>query len=158
MYVVPLIKEYNLQHSDMQIVLNDIAYGVDENSNELGMGERAAVWHSLMRSRGKSATGDWWSFAMIVNGRNPLFEDPTLAKESREAFVKIYDCEPSEDSFHDRYALDIMTYGLRQGTNDRSLAKERTTLVAYQKVFGILPESTFDWNVLQTMTYAGVER
>ena len=142
------------------MVNNFVTYGVDDNTKKLGAGERAAVLHSYKEVYGKLPEGEteMTEVIKIANGRWPSEVNLEAEAESVKIFVTIYGRQPDLTDAHDVAAIKIMTYGLRQKAQNRNLYSEGRALKTFKEVFGHVPETTADWNILQAITYSGAAR
>lgn len=143
-----------------EMVNNFITYGVDDNTKKLGAGERAAVLHSYKKVFGKlpDEEGEMTEVIKIANGRWPAVVNQEAEAESAKIFERIYGRQPDLTDAHEAAAIKIMTYGLRQKAQNRNLYSEGRALRTFKAVFGRLPETTADWNILQAITYSGASR
>lgn len=142
------------------IVNNFVTYGVDDNTKKLGAGERAAVLHSYKEVYGKLPEGEteMTEVIKIANGRWPSEVNLEAEAESAKIFAQIYGRQPDMANAHEAAAIKIMTYGLRQKAQNRNLYSEGRALKTFKAVFGHVPETTADWNILQAITYSGASR
>lgn len=141
-------------------VNNFITYGVDDNTKNLGAGERAAVLNSYKNVFGKLPEGetDMTEVIKIANGRWPSQVNLEAESESAKIFIRIYERQPDLTNARDAAAIKIMTYGLRQKAQNRNLYSESRALRTFKAVFGRVPADTTDWNVLQAITYSGASK
>ena len=139
---------------------NFVTYGVDNNTKGLGEGERAAVIHSYKKAFGKLPSNDaeLEDAIKIANGRWPSLRNKVAEERAGKIFEDIYNRAPNLDNPRDNAAVTIMAYGLRQRAENRKLESEQNGLKIYQDIFGRLPETTEDWNVMQAITYSGATR
>ncbi len=139
---------------------NFITYGVDENTQKLGEGERAAVMYSFKSAFGKlPETEDELEDAIkIANGRWPGIINSAAEARAKEQFAKIYLREADMNDAHDAAAIKVMAYGLRQRAKNRNLNSERAGLKIFRSIFKKLPQTTEEWNALQAITYSGAQR
>ena len=94
----------------------------------------------------------------IANGRWPSIRNQSAEDRASVIFAKIYDRQPDLENPQDNAAVTIMAYGLRQRAENRKLESERNGLKIYKAIFGHMPETTEDWNVMQAITYSGATR
>ena len=52
-------------------------------------------------------------------------------------------------------AMKIMAYGLKQRAENRNLDSEKRVIEIFKDIYNRLPDSTYDWNVMQAITYSG---
>ena len=145
----------------MQNSINSfITYGVDDNTKRLGEGERAAVMYSFKSAFGKLPEDEteMADAIKIANGRWPSKTSEVAEEKAKEKFKHIYKRAASEGQINDDAAVVVMAYGLRQKAENRNLNSERNGLKIFKNIYGYLPESTEDWNVLQAITYSGATR
>ncbi|MGB0756990.1 MAG: LamG-like jellyroll fold domain-containing protein [Patescibacteria group bacterium] len=137
-----------------------ITYGVDENTKKLGEGERAAVIHSYSDAFGKlpETTEELEDAFKIANGRWPGNRSERAEERARERFREIYARAYNENNPNDNAAITVMAYGLRQKAENRNLKSEEQGIETFKALFGKLPESTEDWNIMQAITYSGATR
>ena len=145
----------------MQNAINSfITYGVDDNTKKLGEGERAAVMYSFKSAFGKlpEDEAEMADAIKIANGRWPVKISEAAEDKAKEKFERIYKRTASEGQVNDDAAVVVMAYGLRQKAENRNLDSERNGLKIFKDIYGYLPESTEDWNILQAITYSGATR
>ncbi len=137
-----------------------VAYGVDDNTKRLGEGERAAVIHSFKEAYEKlpESEEELTDVIKISNGRWPGRTSEKAENEARKRFREIYKRELRESNPHDMSAMKIMAYGLKQRAENRNLNSEEKGIEIFKDIFGHLPESTEDWNIMQAITYSGATR
>jgi len=137
-----------------------IAYGVDENTKKLGAGERAAVMHSFKSAFGKlpEREDEFEDVIKIANGRWPSLRSEAVEQSARRAFRFIYQRDADMNDPHDNAAVTVMAYGLRQRAENRNLESEQAGIAIFRKLYGRLPSSTEDWNIMQAITYSGAAR
>ncbi len=160
-YVISLEKDIpELSQAQRNFVRRFIAYGVDINTQYLGIGERAAVIASFKAAFGVFPEDgfDIVDIFKIANGRWPSQRSGKAEEDAVNRFVKIYIRLPNENNPHDMNAIMIMAYGLRQKVQNRSLKTEGKALFIYRDIFKSLPQSTTDWNALQAIAYSGAKR
>lgn len=139
---------------------NFIAYGVDDNTKNLGEGERAAVMYSFKAAFGKlpESESELEEIIKIANGRFPSVISEEAENQAKEQFKKIYLREPDMNNAHDVAAVKVMAYGLRQRAENRNLNSEATALKTFRAIFKKMPQTTEEWNALQAITYSGATR
>lgn len=137
-----------------------ITYGVDENTEKLGEGERAAVIHSYKAAYDKlPETDDEMADAIkIANGRWPSKTNEQAEVRAKAEFRKIYLREADMSNPNDNAAVTIMAYGLRQRAENRNLDSERQGIKTFQYIYGHTPQTTEEWNAMQAITYSGATR
>ncbi|MCF7795459.1 hypothetical protein K9M50_03810 [Patescibacteria group bacterium] len=137
-----------------------VAYGVDDNSKRLGEGERAAVIYSFKEAYDKlpETEEELTDVIKISNGRWPGKTSQKAESEARKRFKEIYKRELRESNPHDMSAMKIMAYGLKQRAENRNLNSEKKGIEIFNDIFGHVPESTEDWNIMQAITYSGAKR
>ena len=91
----------------------------------------------------------------IANGRFPSVVNETAERKAKELFVDIYKRIPDTGNVNDNAAVKVMAYGLRQIAKNRNLESEKTGINSFKLIFGHLPITTEDWNVMQAITYSG---
>ncbi len=134
-----------------------ITYGVDENTKNLGEGERAAVMYSYKNAFGKlpSNEDELTDAIKIANGRWPSNTNKEAEDKAKEKFREIYKREADSNNIHDNAAIVIMSYGLRQRAENRNLISERNGLRIFRDIYNKMPETTEEWNTLQAIVYSG---
>ncbi len=139
---------------------NFITYGVDENTQKLGAGERAAVIHSFKSAFNKlPETDDEMADAIkIANGRWPSKTSVTAENRAKVEFKKIYLRDSNMENPNDNAAVTVMTYGLRQKAENRNLDSEGEGIKTFKYIYNKLPETTEEWNIMQAITYSGAAR
>ncbi len=146
---------------EMQTAINTfITYGVDDNTHRLGEGERAAVINSFKSAYGNlpNTEEELSDVIKIANGRWPSKTNINADNRAKEEFRNIYKREANMNNSHDNAAVTIMAYGLRQRAENRNLSSESAGLNTFRHIYGRLPQSTEDWNILQAITYSGATR
>lgn len=160
-YLRSLLSDLGQVLDDIKQALNDfITYGVDENTQSLGAGERAAVIYSYKSAFDKlPETEDELADAIrIANGRWPEKTNTEAENRAKASFRTVYQRDPDMDNPNDNAAVTVMAYGLRQKAQNRNLNSERNGINIFKGIFGRLPESTEDWNIMQAITYSGATR
>jgi hypothetical protein len=160
-YLKELVAEVGeIAETAQEAINNFITYGVDENTQKLGEGERAAVIYSYKSAFEKlPETEEELADAIkIANGRWPSMTSQEAEKRAREIFQKIYKRIPDMSNSNDNAAITVMAYGLRQRAENRNLDSEERGIQTFKNIFGHLPETTEDWNVMQAITYSGATR
>lgn len=137
-----------------------MAYGVDQVTNKLGAGERAAVVFSYKEAYGKLPTtqNEVADVLRIANGRWPVELNLEAQDRSHSEFYKIYKRIADMSNPHDNAAITVMTYGLKQRPENRNLDSERAGIKTFRAIYGYTPNSTRDWNIMQAITYSGASR
>lgn len=141
-------------------LLNFITYGLDDNSQQLGVGERSAVIMSYKQAYGRMPANhnDFGNVLKIANGRWPGERINDIEQSAIDNFIKVYKRIPIMSDSFDSNAVMIMAYGLRQQAGNRNLVSEAQALVSFQAIYGKMPQSTTEWNILQAITYSGSQR
>lgn len=139
---------------------NFITYGVDENTKKLGEGERAAVMYSFKSAYGKlpENENELADAIKIANGRWPSLTSEEAEVSAKANFRFIYKREADMSDPRDNAAVTIMAYGLRQRAENRNLESERRGIRIFEALYGRLPTTTEDWNIMQAITYSGASR
>lgn len=139
---------------------NFVTYGIDDNTKRLGEGERSAVIYSFKEAFGKlpESEEELTDLIKIANGRWPKNYNQEAELRARELFMEIYKRDLNEDNEKDVSAAKIMAYGLRQRAENRNLNSEKKGIEIFKNIFGELPETTENWNVMQAITYSGATR
>jgi len=139
---------------------NFIAYGVDENTQRLGEGERAAVIYSYKSAFEKlpETENELADAIKIANGRWPSMISEEAEKKAKEQFQKIYKRIPDMNDSRDNAAVTVMAYGLRQKAENRNLDSEKKGIKTFMNIYGYHPKTTEDWNIMQAITYSGATR
>ena len=143
-----------------EAINNFITYGVDDNTQRLGEGERAAVMYSYKNAFNKlPETEEELADAIkIANGRWPGITNQDAEKRAKEQFQKIYKRIADMNDASDNAAVTVMAYGLRQKAENRNLNSEKTGINTFRNIYGYNPDSTEDWNIMQAITYSGATR
>ncbi len=139
---------------------NFVSNGVDDDTIKLGSGERAAVLKSYETAFNKTPNTeeDYEDLIRISHGQWPNQTSQEAEKNAFEEFQKIYKRIPNLDNKNDEAAITVMAYGLRQKAENRNLASESAALKTFKSIYKRMPASTFDWNILQGITYSGATR
>lgn len=138
-----------------------VTYGVDDNSKKLGEGERAAVLNSYKSAYNKLPQTDEELSDMIkiVNGRFPSERNSESEKKAKSFFKQVYKRTPNmKNNQNDIAAVMIMAYGLRQAAENRNLSSEQKGIGTFKSIFGGVPKTTEEWNIMQAVTYSGSAR
>lgn len=160
-YLRGLVDDLTVLNQEVRDSLNQfITYGVDQNTELLGEGERAAVIYSYKSAFNKlPETDDELADAIrIANGRWPSKTNASAEHRAQLEFRKIYLRNPNMANPNDNAAVTVMAYGLRQKAENRNLESEKEGIKTFEYVYGRLPESTEDWNIMQAITYSGATR
>lgn len=160
-YLRPIIeRDHNLSESANLALTNFITYGVDENTKKLGEGERAAVIHSYKSAYNRlpETEDDLADAIKIANGRWPSILNLDAEDRAKVEFRRIYKREALMENERDNAAITIMAYGLRQRAENRNLESEKRGIEIFKNIYGHLPQSTNDWNIMQAITYSGSSR
>ncbi|MFH1564707.1 MAG: fibronectin type III domain-containing protein [bacterium] len=152
------VKELSEKATDA--INNFITYGVDENTQKLGAGERAAVMYSYKAAFDKlPETEEELSDAIkIANGRWPSITNQNAENRAKEQFQKVYKRTPDMANGKDNAAVTIMAYGLRQRAENRNMKSEIAGIGIFRNIYNKLPETTEEWNIMQAITYSGAAR
>lgn len=150
----------NITASAQNAINSFISYGVDENTKDLGEGERAAVMYSYKKAYNKMPTTEeeLTDAVKIANGRWPSAGNEEAENRAKEMFEKIYKRPANVTDNNDLAAIKIMAYGLRQKAENRNLNSEKKGIKTFKNIFGRVPSSTEDWNIMQAITYSGAAR
>lgn len=160
-YLDKLISDVkNLTKSTQEAIINFITYGVDDNTEKLGAGERAAVIYSYKQAFKKlpETEAELEDALRIANGRWPNKKDEQAEKKSKEQFRKIYKRIANLEEKYDEAVITVMAYGLRQRAELRNLSSEKQGIQTFINIYGYHPASTEDWNIMQAITYSGATR
>lgn len=160
-YLEKLTSSFQKLSDKMESALNNfITYGVDNNTQKLGEGERAAVISSYKSAYEKlpETEADLADAIKIANGRWPSATSTTAEMRAKELFTKIYKRIPDMSNAKDNAAVTVMAYGLRQRAENRNMKSETTGIKTFKGIFGKNPSSTEDWNAMQAITYSGASR
>ncbi|OGY70182.1 MAG: hypothetical protein A3E05_03095 [Candidatus Jacksonbacteria bacterium RIFCSPHIGHO2_12_FULL_44_12] len=134
-----------------------IAYGVDENTKRLGTGERAAVLHSFKSAFNKlpESEDELNDAILIANGKWPKARSEEAEARAEKEFKRIYKREAVMDNQNDNAAITVMAYGLRQRAENRNLKSETQGIKTFKHIYGHVPQTTEEWNLMQGITYSG---
>ena len=149
-----------LTEKNQQAINAFVTYGVDDNSKNLGQGERAAVVYSYKAAYNKMPQTDQELSDMIkiVNGRFPSERNKEAEKKAQTEFKRIYKRVANIQNANDMAAIIIMSYGLRQAAENRNLSSEQQGVQTFKVIYGAVPKTTEEWNVMQAITYSGASR
>jgi len=139
---------------------NFITYGVDNNTQSLGEGERAAVMYSFKEAFDKlpETEEELADSIKIANGRWPSARSEAAENWAKEQFKRIYKRDANMDNPHDNAAITVMAYGLRQLAKNRNLSSEENGIKIFKGIYGHVPSNTKEWNIMQAITYSGATR
>lgn len=160
-YMKTLLADFKNVAQGVQDALNNfITYGVDENTQKLGAGERAAVINSFKAAFNKlPETDDEMADAIkIANGRWPSQTNKEAEDKAKSQFKKIYLRDADMNNPNDNAAVTVMAYGLRQKAENRNLKSEEQGINTFKYIYNKLPETTEEWNIMQAITYSGASR
>ena len=137
-----------------------ITYGVDDNTQKLGSGERAAVISSYKAAYNKlpETNDEITETIKIANGRFPSVISQTAEDKANEEFQKIYGREVDVNNKNDVAAIKVMAYGLRQKAENRKLESEKKGIEIFKNIYGHVPQTTEEWNAMQAITYSGAKK
>lgn len=137
-----------------------IAYGVDDNTKKLGAGERAAVMYSYKEAFSKlpGTEGELADAIKIANGRWPSARSEPAEADAKAQFKRIYKRDANMDNPNDNAAVTVMAYGLRQRAENRKLESEKNGIKIFKGIYGHIPSTTEEWNIMQAITYSGAKR
>ncbi len=160
-YLTRLKEDVQALSSKVEDAINNfITYGVDDNTKRLGAGERAAVMYSFKKAFNKlpESEDEMADAIKIANGRWPSMKNEEAEKEAKKNFKKIYKKVADMNNPNDNAAVVVMSYGLRQKAENRSLESEKKGIKIFKDIYGYNPSTTEDWNVMQAITYSGASR
>ncbi len=160
-YLKGLVADMGNIAQAMQDSINQfITYGVDDNTQRLGAGERAAVIYSFKSAFKKlpENESEMADAIKIASGRWPSRTSEEAEANAKAKFFEIYVREANMDNSNDNAAVTVMAYGLRQKAENRNLDSERNGINIFKGIFKKLPVSTEDWNAMQAITYSGATR
>ncbi|HBV33037.1 TPA: hypothetical protein DIC39_00030 [Patescibacteria group bacterium] len=128
------------------------------NTLWLGMGERAGVVDSFKSAfaRLPQTDLDWQDVIKIANGRWPSRLSPEREQAVYTHYKKIYLKDPDRKNPHDDAAITIMAYGLRNP--NRNLNSEKTAIKYFKDIYGRVPASASDWDIMRAIAYSGAVR
>ncbi|MDO8489948.1 MAG: hypothetical protein Q7S47_00855 [bacterium] len=137
-----------------------VTYGVDDNTKNLGAGERAAVINSYKSAYNKLPDTDQelQDLFRIANGRFPSITNASAEKKAKAEFRSIYKRVANMNNPNDSAAVTVMAYGLRQSAENRNLKSESAGIAIFSKIYGHTPQTTEEWNIMQAITYSGASR
>ncbi|MBU0636807.1 MAG: PKD domain-containing protein [Patescibacteria group bacterium] len=149
-----------LVQSAKDAINNFITYGVDDNTQKLGAGERAAVISSYKSAFGKlpETESELSDAIKIANGRFPSITNDKAEKKAKNQFIKIYKRIADINNANDSAAIKVMAYGLKQKAENRNLNSEKSGIKTFDAIYGRAPKSTEDWNTMQAITYSGAKK
>ncbi len=150
----------NISQTAKKSIKNFLTYGANNNTHQLGLGERAAVMHSYKKAFGKlpNEETELEDCLKIANGRWPTIRSQKAEADAKDRFQEIYDRIPNMDKSHDDAAVTVMAYGLRQRAENRNLNSEKKGIQIFKSIFGHTPKDTEDWNIMQGITYSGAKK
>jgi outer membrane protein assembly factor BamB len=138
-----------------------IAYFINfgtPNTKHLGAGERAGVIKSYKSAFKKlpRSTADWEDIIKIANGIAPIERSQNAEDQAKKFFKTIYQREADITNVYDNNAIIIMAYGLRPTARD--LNSELSSIKTFKVIFGFMPQSTEQWNMIKAIAYSGVSK
>lgn len=159
-YLQGLIQGTDISTSSVNTLNNFITYGSDSNTKQLGAGERAAVIYSYKDAFGKlpTTTADLTDVVKIASGRWPSATSTAAETQAEASFQKVYQRPADMTDANDNAAVTIMAYGLRQLAVNRNLTSETAGIKTFQAIYGHVPATTEEWNIMQAITYSGATR
>ncbi|MFA6305030.1 MAG: right-handed parallel beta-helix repeat-containing protein [Patescibacteria group bacterium] len=140
-----------------QALSNFIVYGTLE-TKKLGSGERAGSIYSFQSAFNKlpQTEQDWSDVLKISLGRWPSQTSSTKENAVKIDFKTIYQREPQDSNSQDQVAIDIMAYGIRPLI--RNLNSEKIAFKYFKAIYGKIPQSTLDWDIIRAIAYSGAKR
>jgi len=150
----------NVSDTAKDAINSFITYGVDDNTKKLGAGERAAVMYSYKEAYSKlpESEAELADAIKIANGRWPGETSSNAETKAKDVFINIYQHVADMADAKDNAAVTIMAYGLRQKAENRNLNSESQALKTFKEIYGHVPSTTEEWNILQAITYSGATR
>lgn len=124
----------------------------------LGAGERAGAIKSYQSAYGKlpKTTAEWKDVIKIGNGRLPSEKSQTAENKAKETFKKIYLRSMAATNTYDTNAVNIMAYGLRPVNRD--INSEAFAIKTFKAIYGIMPTSASQWDIVRAISNSGAKR
>jgi len=129
-----------------------VAYGT-KSTQSLGAGERAGILYSYKRAYGNlpKNNDDWMDVLNIAAGRAPEKRNKVAEQNARNIFYEIFGRNPNLKQNDDNYVIMEIAYGLRP--KHRDIEKEIVGIEKFIKIYGVLPSSSSDWDVVRCLSY-----
>ncbi|MBU2523770.1 hypothetical protein KKG71_01080, partial [Patescibacteria group bacterium] len=120
--------------------MNFVCYGT-KSTDVLGIGERAGVVYSFRQAfnRMPSSVEDWNDVIRISTNQIPIQRNALAEQKAKDAGAD------------DEKSIMMIAYGLRP--EKRDLEKEIQGIAEFIRIYGRVPSSTFDWNILRSIVY-----
>jgi hypothetical protein len=99
---------------------------------------------------------EWRDVVKIANGRWPSERSEKAENEAKESFKEVYKREVDMKDPHDNAAVTIMAYGLRPA--DRNMDSEARAIQIFANIYGDLPETVDEWDIVRAIAYSGASR
>lgn len=147
----------NIDSFVAQKIQNYMACGT-QTSRHLGAGERLGVVTSFKAAFGRLPTTreDWYDVLKIANGRFPGQTSATAEARAKTNFRTVYLRDPNMSVTGDNNAIVVMAYGLRP--LPRNMGSEVAAIGTFKYVYGHLPTTTVDWDIVRAIAYSGASR
>lgn len=156
-----LVKKGQKLNERMESALsNYIAYGVDEETEKQGAGQRSSVLSSFVEVYDRLPENDeeLGDVILMASGKAPVIRNQDAEKRAYESFIKIYKRVPDLEDKYDKNAIILMGYGVLNPPKFRDLQSEKNAQTSFKAIFNKLPETTEEWNNLRAITYSGAAR
>ncbi|OJI06883.1 hypothetical protein BK004_01955 [bacterium CG10_46_32] len=123
-----------------QAGINFITYGT-KSTQKLGTGERAGVLYSYKAAFGilPTTSEDWNDVIRIATNQAPIQRSGAAERKAKDV------------GMNDEKSIITVAYGLRP--DKRDLDAERQGIERFIEIYGKLPCSTLDWNILRSFVY-----
>lgn len=149
------IKEFAVNMSDdhLDLAAIFIAYGIDDDTQNLGSGERRAVLRDWLKNVGYTNI-NWEDLARLANGEKPVSRN--LSKEQAQVaralktFETVYGHQPNFKNTEEDLFWNTLMYSIRF---PRDLSAEQDGIEEFQKIFGRTPTTPYDWSVVRALGY-----
>lgn len=129
------------------------------STEKMGAGERTSVLYSYLTAFNKlpRSASEWLDVIRIANGHWPAerqSEAKTVAEQNW--FARVYNREADMNNANDQAAVTIVAYGLRP--KPRNLESEELAIQIFETIFGQLPSSAVEWDIMRAIAYSGAKR
>jgi hypothetical protein len=129
-----------------------------QSTEKIGEDERTGTVNSFKAAFGRWPEGqaDWSDIIKIANGRWPGQINEEAEKNATITFEKVYLRKPDRKNQYDDAAVTIIAYGLRHG--NRNLKKEAQAIRIFRDIYGHMPQSAGNWDIVRAIAYSGAKR
>lgn len=138
-----------------QIAQNFVIKGYSYNSQQLSPNDRMSIINSyyLVYKKMPQTTSDMLELERLSGGLCPQGRIKSVDQNSQNKFFQIYKHWPNAKNKNELQTVCMIGYGTKINTK-RNLTAEKKSLTKFTKIYGRLPNSTLDWNIIYAMSYS----